>query len=108
MDDFGTGYSSLNYLKQFPFHTIKIDQSFIRDLNANIEDTAIIKAIITLAKGLNLKVVAEGVETEELKQLLQTLQCENMQGYLFSPPLSAQHATQLLQSYDLGNKLFKT
>jgi diguanylate cyclase (GGDEF)-like protein/PAS domain S-box-containing protein len=105
MDDFGTGYSSLNYLKQFPFHTLKIDQSFIKDLKVNLTDTAIIKAIIALGKGLNLKVVAEGVETLELKNLLQTLECEYMQGYFFSRPLSPQDATTLLKSHFSHHRL---
>ncbi|MBD2180985.1 EAL domain-containing protein [Planktothrix sp. FACHB-1355] len=96
MDDFGTGYSSLGYLKKFPFHTLKIDQSFVRDLITNPNDVAIITAIIALGQGLNLKVVAEGVETEQLKELLHTLECQHMQGYFFSRPLPASDATKLM------------
>ncbi|MGF1481055.1 MAG: EAL domain-containing protein [Cyanophyceae cyanobacterium] len=96
MDDFGTGYSSLSYLKQFPFHTLKIDQSFVRELTENSQDRAIISAVIVLGRGFNLRVVAEGVETKEQMQLLQHLECEEMQGFWFSRPLSAQEATQLL------------
>ncbi|ELS00834.1 diguanylate cyclase (GGDEF) domain-containing protein [Xenococcus sp. PCC 7305] len=98
MDDFGTGYSSLGYLKQFPFSTLKIDRSFIKDLNSSSADLAIIDAILTLGKGLNLNVIAEGIETEELKDLLQDLGCEYIQGYLFSKPLPAIAATKLLKS----------
>ncbi len=97
MDDFGTGYSSLSYLKKFPFHTLKIDRSFVRDLKDNPQDTAIISAVIALGCGLNLRVVAEGVENIEQLELLRRLECEQMQGYLFSRPLTAQDATQLLQ-----------
>jgi len=97
MDDFGTGYSSLSYLKKFPFHTIKIDQYFIRDLSFDSHDRAIVTAIIALGRGLGLTVVAEGVETQEQLYCLQSLQCEEMQGYLFSRPLSIEKATELLR-----------
>ena len=98
MDDFGTGYSSLGYLKQFPFSTLKIDRSFIKDLHFSPEDMAIVDAIITLGQGLKLNVVAEGVETEQLKNLLKNLGCEYIQGYLFSKPVPAAAATKLLQA----------
>jgi diguanylate cyclase (GGDEF)-like protein len=101
MDDFGTGYSSLGYLKQFPFHTLKIDRSLVKDLHPSSPDLAIINAVITLGQGLNLKVVAEGVETQELKDLLKKLGCEYIQGYLFSKPLPAAEATKLLEQYSL-------
>jgi predicted signal transduction protein with EAL and GGDEF domain len=97
MDDFGTGYSSLSYLKKFPFHTLKIDRSFIRDLHPSSSDLAIVNAVLTLGKGLNLNIVAEGVETEELQETLRNLGCEYVQGYLYSPPVPAQEATELLQ-----------
>ncbi|MBK1987299.1 EAL domain-containing protein [Sphaerospermopsis aphanizomenoides BCCUSP55] len=99
IDDFGTGYSSLSYLKDFPIHSLKIDQSFVRDLVNDDNHTAITTAIIALAHGLNLAVVAEGVETEEQFNLLRILECEVMQGYLFSHPLSAEEATRMLRAY---------
>ena len=101
MDDFGTGYSSLGYLKKFPFNTIKIDRSFIKDLHFSTEDLAIVDAIITLGRGLNLDVVAEGVETQQLKNLLRNLGCEYIQGYLYSKPVPAAEATQLLERNNL-------
>lgn len=96
MDDFGTGYSSLSYLKDFPFSTIKIDRSFIKDLSVDSNNLAIINAIITLGAGLNLQIIAEGVETEQLKNLLKTLHCRYMQGYFISFPLAEDDATNLL------------
>lgn len=99
MDDFGTGYSSLGYLKQFPFNTLKIDRSFVKDLHPTSQDLAIVNAIIALGKGLKLNVVAEGVETEEIKELLKNMGCEYIQGYLFSKPLSAIDATELLKNH---------
>lgn len=97
MDDFGTGYSSLSYLKQFPFQTLKIDRSFVKDLHPNSHDLAIVNAVIALGQGLKLNVVAEGVETEELRDLLKNLGCEYIQGYLYSKPLPAYEATELLK-----------
>jgi diguanylate cyclase (GGDEF)-like protein len=102
MDDFGTGYSSLSYLKQFPFNTIKIDRSFIQNMLDNREDRAIIQAIISLSIGLEMSVVAEGVENQEAKNFLQSLNCRYMQGYYFSPPLPAKNATELLQDRDFS------
>lgn len=96
MDDFGTGYSSLSYLQEFPLNTIKIDRSFIQDLTTKSKNLAIINAITTLGRGLNLQIVAEGVESEQLKNLLTTLYCDYMQGYFFSPPLPVAEATNLL------------
>lgn len=98
MDDFGTGYSSLNSIKHFPLHTIKIDQSFVRDLMSDPSDAAIAKAVIALGQGLHLKVLAEGVETIEQLEFLRSLDCHSAQGYLFSKPLPGAAVTKLLQA----------
>ena len=106
MDDFGTGYSSLNYLKQLPLDTLKIDQSFIRDLKPHTKDQEIVRAVIALARGLELDIVAEGVDKEEQIDILQALDCNIVQGYYFSHPLTATQMTEmLLQNWlarDLG------
>ncbi len=99
MDDFGTGYSSLSYLKKFPFNTLKIDQSFIRDLKDEPQDIAIISAVIALGRGFNLRVVAEGVETHEQMELLQSLHCQEIQGHWFSRPLAVEDTTKFLENY---------
>jgi len=97
LDDFGTGYSSMYYLREFPLNSLKIDRSFIRDLGHSSQAIAIIDAIITLGRGLNLNVVAEGVETVEQREQLRSLRCQEMQGFLFSPPLDGETATTFLQ-----------
>ena len=96
IDDFGTGYSSLSYLKRFPANSVKIDQSFIRDVTANEEDAAITRAIITMAHGLNLLVTAEGVETQEQMDFLKAHHCDEIQGYLVSRPVPAAQFTAFL------------
>jgi diguanylate cyclase (GGDEF)-like protein/PAS domain S-box-containing protein len=98
LDDFGTGYSSLGYLKRFPLNGLKIDRTFICDLPDDRQDLAITTAIIALGRGLKLNVVAEGVETEAQYQILRSLGCETMQGYLFNQPLPVDGMTALLPS----------
>lgn len=101
IDDFGTGYSSLSHIKKLPIHTLKIDRSFVSDINANQDDEAIATAVITLAKSMNLNVIAEGVETEAQLQLLDSLNCPEMQGFLFSKPLSAEDITKFFDTMNL-------
>jgi len=98
MDDFGTGFSSLNYLTQLPLDTLKIDQSFIKRLTADARELEVINAVLALGRGLNLSVVAEGVDTPEQLDLLRSLNCETVQGYLISRPLPTIEATAKLQS----------
>uniref|UniRef100_B8HP13 Diguanylate cyclase/phosphodiesterase with PAS/PAC sensor(S) n=1 Tax=Cyanothece sp. (strain PCC 7425 / ATCC 29141) TaxID=395961 RepID=B8HP13_CYAP4 len=97
LDDFGSGYSSLNYLRQFPLHSIKIDRTFIQELPYSVQDQAIVKAVIALGRGLNLSVVAEGVESQSQLKVLRSLGCDIIQGYFFGPPIAAAAMTQLLE-----------
>jgi diguanylate cyclase (GGDEF)-like protein/PAS domain S-box-containing protein len=97
LDDFGTGYSSLTYLRAFPINIVKIDQSFIRAIGTEQEDTAIVAAVIALAKNLGLSAIAEGIETEEQHAALLHLGCPYMQGYLFSQPTPIEQVPDLLR-----------
>jgi EAL domain-containing protein (putative c-di-GMP-specific phosphodiesterase class I) len=96
IDDFGTGYSSLNYLKRFPISTLKIDQSFIRDINSNQDDQSITRAIIGLARNLNLNVIAEGVEKRRQMVFLRQHGCNAIQGYFICPPLNNDSLIQFI------------
>jgi EAL domain-containing protein (putative c-di-GMP-specific phosphodiesterase class I) len=96
VDDFGTGYSSLNYLKRFPIDTLKIDKTFVSDVCKDPHDTAIVRAIINLGHALDLTVIAEGVETKEQLQYLSALECDVVQGFLFSKALYAKAFEELL------------
>ena len=96
LDDFGTGYSSLSYLKRFPFDKVKIDQSFVRDIGTSQTDTVIVKVIISMAHGLGLKVIAEGVETEAQCEIMRSNVCDEIQGYFFSRPVDVLTVESLL------------
>jgi EAL domain-containing protein (putative c-di-GMP-specific phosphodiesterase class I) len=98
IDDFGTGYSSLRYLAHLPIDTLKIDRSFVTAMTDDADDMAIVSSIITLAHGLDLNVVAEGVETEEQRKLLRLLRCDQMQGYLFSPAVAKDKLEEILKA----------
>jgi diguanylate cyclase (GGDEF)-like protein/PAS domain S-box-containing protein len=98
IDDFGTGYSSLSYLKRFRVDTLKIDQSFVRNMLTEAEDSTIVLAVIALAHSLNFKVIAEGVETEQHCRLLKLNQCDEIQGYYFSSPVTAAEFEAMLRN----------
>jgi EAL domain-containing protein (putative c-di-GMP-specific phosphodiesterase class I) len=97
LDDFGTGYSSLSYLKIFPIHKVKIDKSFIQEIPESKKDTAILKAIVELAKSLELKTIVEGVETKVQLDYLNEINCDEVQGYLISKPLRKENIPKVLQ-----------
>jgi len=99
VDDFGTGYSSLSYLKRFPIDILKIDQSFVADINTTNDDCVLVIAIIAMAHNLRLKVVAEGVETQAQLDFLQHHQCDFIQGFLLGKPMPAHDFRQLLKDH---------
>jgi len=101
LDDFGTGYSSLSYLAALPLETLKIDRSFVMDMESNPKHAAIVRTIIELARDLGMRTVAEGVESLQQLQLLQALGCRTGQGNLFAPALATQYADQLFERSQL-------
>jgi len=102
IDDFGTGYSSLAYLKRFAVDKLKIDQSFVRDIATDPDDAAIVRAIISMARSLKLKVIAEGVESAELASILHVYHCHEAQGYHYARPMPADELAQWLARYEAG------
>jgi len=98
VDDFGTGYSSLSYLRKFPIEALKIDQSFIRQITTTPDDKAIVAAVITMGQSLKMRVIAEGVETQEEMAFLQAHHCDEAQGYYFGRPMPPHDFAKLLES----------
>ena len=103
MDDFGTGYSSLSYLQTFPFDKIKIDQTFVSNLGRNDQSVAIVRAVIGLCRGLDLPVIAEGVETEEQLAFLVREHCDEIQGYLIGRPLPISQYAAVVNPEEYGD-----
>jgi EAL domain-containing protein (putative c-di-GMP-specific phosphodiesterase class I) len=98
IDDFGTGYSSLAYLKRFPVQCLKIDRAFVRDLGRDADSAAIVRSIVALGHGLQMRIIAEGVETDIQLAMLRELGCDEYQGYLFARPLGAAGVPALLEA----------
>jgi len=108
IDDFGTGYSSLSYLRRFAVDALKIDQSFVRQISAGGRDAAIVTAVISMARDLDLLVVAEGVETQQEVEFLRAHFCDEAQGYYFGQPTPPQGFARLLESGMRGSKAEST
>jgi EAL domain-containing protein (putative c-di-GMP-specific phosphodiesterase class I) len=98
VDDFGTGYSSLSYLRKFPVDALKIDQSFVRQITVTPNDTTIVSAIISMGRSMKLRVIAEGMETQEELAFLAADECDEGQGYLFSKPMPPEQFAKLLET----------
>jgi EAL domain-containing protein (putative c-di-GMP-specific phosphodiesterase class I) len=98
VDDFGTGYSSLSYLRKFPIDALKIDQSFVRQITTTPDETTIVTAVISMGRSLKLRVVAEGVETQQELAFLQAHHCDEVQGYYFSRPVPPEQFAKLLET----------
>jgi diguanylate cyclase len=107
VDDFGTGYSSLSYLRRFPIDALKIDQSFVRQITTSPAETTIVTAIISMGKSLNLRVIAEGIESHEELAFLQAHHCDEAQGYYFSRPIPPGQFTTLFETGPAVGKLFQ-
>jgi diguanylate cyclase (GGDEF)-like protein len=105
LDDFGTGYSSLSYLRNFPFDKIKVDRSFVMDLAAGTEHVVIVQAVVSIARALGMTTTAEGVETSDQHQFLVSLGCDELQGYLFSAPVSMDKIPEILAKWKADKKL---
>lgn len=108
VDDFGTGYSSLNYLRNLPLDRLKIDRSFVQNILINHGDEVVIQAIIAMAKGLNLEVLAEGVETKKQLDFLKSKKCDDIQGFYFSQPLLSDELSELLKNKSDVNEILKS
>jgi EAL domain-containing protein (putative c-di-GMP-specific phosphodiesterase class I) len=106
IDDFGTGYSSLCYLRQFPIDRLKIDQSFIRNALNNADDAAIARTIVALGHSLNLKVIAEGVETKEHEEFLMAEKCDEVQGFRYSRPIPLDDFNKFVKTYQGDLSIF--
>ncbi|MCP4384355.1 MAG: bifunctional diguanylate cyclase/phosphodiesterase [Hyphomicrobiales bacterium] len=108
LDDFGTGFSSIGYLRQFPFDTLKVDRSFVRDVGVNATANALVQSLVSLGDAMDLSVIAEGIENEDQLKLLRLVQCEFVQGYLISRPLPADQLSALLASLGPERRLSET